>query len=177
VIAEGVIEAGEHFAAAGRIERAAEHTVLDVIEAIVFAYAGDSEPDSVVANIIDNECKQFLPAHSISVRSDSLFGLGDFLGGNGDATEALGAVTAQTLDSHNTVQHEFSQDFGRQPIAVNKPSIAFRFRQGARAAELPSQEIVADSDRKDAGELRIGRNELIRTIATHGDAGNTVETR
>jgi hypothetical protein len=39
VIAKGVIEPGEHFTAPRRIERAAKDTVLNMIEAIVFAHS------------------------------------------------------------------------------------------------------------------------------------------
>ena len=64
VVSQRMVEPGEHFVSPGRVERTAEHTVLDMVEAVVLAYVGDSEPDLVVRNVIDNEGKQILPAHA-----------------------------------------------------------------------------------------------------------------
>ncbi len=63
IVAESLIEAGEHLLASSRIERTAEDAVLDMVEPIILADVGNSEPDAVARDVVDNKGQQFLSAH------------------------------------------------------------------------------------------------------------------
>src|SRR5271167_2238608 len=66
-LAERIAEPGEHLVAPGRIERTAEHAVLNVIESVVLADVRNLQPDAIAGDVINDHGEEFLSSHKSAV--------------------------------------------------------------------------------------------------------------
>ena len=105
-LAERIAKPGKHLVAPGRVERAAEHAVLNVVESVVLAHVCDLEPDAITGDVIDDHGEEFLSSHRASLRRGLGFGFRFLLNANFDIAESFGAISAEILNCLDSIEHE-----------------------------------------------------------------------